>query len=39
MPPVNYLRVVGCDHVAACMHVAERNEGYRIGHRSSKRSL
>ena len=34
MPPVNYLRVVGCEHVAA--KGVERNEGYRIGHRSSK---
>ena len=37
MPPVNYLRVIGCEHVAA--KGVERNEGYRIGHRSSKRSL
>ena len=34
---VNYLRVVGCEHVAAKR--VERNEGYRIGHRSIKRSL
>ena len=37
MPPVNYLRVVGCEHVAE--KGVERIEGYRIGHRSSKRRL
>ena len=30
MPPVNYLRVVGCEHVAA--KGIKRNEDYRIGH-------
>ena len=30
MPPVNYLRVVGCEHLAS--KIVERNEGYRIGH-------
>ena len=37
MPTVNYLRVVGGEHVAA--KGAERNEGSQIGHRSSKKSL
>ena len=35
MPTVNYLRIVGSDHVAA--KGAERNEGYRKGYRSSTR--
>ena len=37
MSTVNYLRVVGCDKVAARRE--ERNEGYRIDHQSSKRGL
>ena len=37
MPPVNYLRVVGCEYVAA--KGVERNEGYRISHRSSKKPM
>ena len=32
-PPI----VVGCDHVSA--KATEKNEGYRKGHRSRKRSL
>ena len=37
MPTVDYLRVVGCEHGAA--KGIERNESYRIGDGSSKRSL
>ena len=34
MPTVNYLRVVGCEHVAA--KEVERNEGYRVQDRPPK---
>ena len=37
IPIVNYLRVIGCEPVAA--RGDEINEDYRIGHRNSKRSL